>query len=123
MTSPDVLSDSATPTQHIVGARVAGALSRARVEPIADPEGFFADVSEVWAASGFEETPEEALIDLAAGREGWVNLKVTDGDDDIPCMKGCLPLTAATFPQARGHLTVQSSRRACSTTSGRAGWM
>lgn len=88
MTSSDVLAEGAPRTQEFVEGWVAVALSRARVEPIADPEGFFADVSEVWGAWGFGETPEEALIDLEAGLEGWVRLKVADGDDDIPVMGG-----------------------------------
>lgn len=63
---------------------VEAALSRARMEPIGDPEGFFADVPEAWGAWGFGESPEEALTDLEAGLEGWVTLKVASGDDDIP---------------------------------------
>lgn len=88
MVSPDILPDSATHAQQLVDAWVAGALTRARVEPIADPEGFFADVPEAWGAWGIGETPESALMDLEAGLEGWVKLKVADGDHDIPVMGG-----------------------------------
>ena len=88
MVGLDVLPDGTTRTQRPVEAWVARALSRARVEPIADPEGFFAEVPEAWGAWGFGETPEEALIDLVAGLEGWVNLKVADGDDDISVIGG-----------------------------------
>lgn len=86
--SPDVLLDSAIRTQQVVGAWVARALLPARVERILDPEGFCADVPEVWGAWGFGETTEAALIDLEPGLEGWVTLKVADGDDDIPDVGG-----------------------------------
>lgn len=88
MAQSDVLPDSQTNTHRLIAAWIAAALSRARIEPIADPEGFFADVSEAWGAWGFGETPEEALMDLQAGLEGWVTLKVADGDDDMPVMGG-----------------------------------
>lgn len=88
MASPEVLPDSATHTQRLVEAWVKRALSGARIEPIADPKGFFADVPEAWGAWGIGETPEAALMDLEAGLEGWVKLKMADGDDDIPVMGG-----------------------------------
>ena len=63
----------------VTRGRSGRALSGARVEPISDPEGFLADVAEVRGARGFGETTEEALIDLEAGLEGWIDLKVADG--------------------------------------------
>ena len=88
MATPDVLHNSPPDTQRLVEAWVAEALLRARLERIADPDGFFADVPEAWGAWGFGETPEEALLDLEAGLEGWVTLKVADGDEDIPVIGG-----------------------------------
>ena len=88
MAGPEVLPDSQANTLRLIEAWVAAALSRARIEPIAEPRGFFADVPEAWGAWGFGETREEALMDLEAGLEGWLTLKVADGDDDIPVMGG-----------------------------------
>ena len=88
MAAPDVLPDSQANTHRLIEAWVAEALTRARIEPIADPEGFFTDVPEAWGAWGFGQTPEKALMDLEAGLEGWLTLKVADGDDDIPIMGG-----------------------------------
>lgn len=58
------------------------------VKPNRRSRGFFADVSDVWGAWGFGETSEEALIDLEDGLQGWVSLKVADGDDDIAAVGG-----------------------------------
>ena len=84
MTATDVPAGVSTGAQQRIGAWVAAALSRARIERIDDPDGFFADVPEAWGAWGFGESPEEALTDLEAGLAGWMTLKVVDGDDDIP---------------------------------------
>ena len=52
MATPDVLHNSPPDTQRLVEAWVAEALLRARLERIADPDGFFADVPEAWGRVG-----------------------------------------------------------------------
>ena len=74
--------------QGRVEAWIAAALTHARMEPITDPAGFIAEVPAACGAWGFGETPDEAIVDLQAGLEGWLKLKVEDGDDDIPAMGG-----------------------------------
>lgn len=64
------------------------AVSHATVRRTEDPPGMVATVVGVDGAWGFGSTPAEALEDLQSVLVDWANLKLQDGDDDIPNMEG-----------------------------------
>ena len=64
------------------------AVSHATVRRTEDPPGMVATVVGVDGGWGFGSTPAEALEDLESVLVDWVNLKLQDGDDDIPNMEG-----------------------------------
>lgn len=75
-------------SQRLIGRWVDIAMSHAAVSGIDDPEGCIAGVAGIRGAWGFGTSPAEALTDLESVLVDWVNLKLEDGDDDIPSMEG-----------------------------------
>lgn len=67
---------------------IEAALESAQLEAI--DEGFFASVPDVHGPWGQGASPYLALKDLRDALEGWIELKIEDGDDDIPPVKGAL---------------------------------
>ena len=64
------------------------AVSRARIESINDPVGVVTTVAGLKGPWGFGHTSEEALNELESVLVDWVNMKLEDGDKDIPDMEG-----------------------------------
>ena len=64
------------------------AVSHATVEPIEDPNGLVATIAGLAGPWAFGETKEKALDELESVLRDWAAIKLADGDDDIPPMKG-----------------------------------
>lgn len=64
------------------------AVSHAVTRPIDDPPGWIATVEEVEGAWGYGATHEDALADLESVLRDWAAMKLRDGDQDIPQIKG-----------------------------------
>lgn len=75
--------DTGMPTDRIE-KWAAAAAARAVVEPMEDPDGYYADVAETPGAWGYGKTEGEALSVLQSVLVGWASLKLADGDTDIP---------------------------------------
>jgi len=77
--------------QRLVCPWAEAAASCAVVESIQDPDGFVATVSGLAGPWAFGETKEAALMELESVLRDWAAIKIADGDDDIPPMKGIHP--------------------------------
>ena len=64
------------------------AVSCATVEAIQDPDGFVATISGLAGPWAFGESQEQAIVELDSVLRDWAAIKLADGDDDIPPMKG-----------------------------------
>lgn len=64
------------------------AISHAIVRRIEDPSGLIARVVGVKGSWGFGRSADEALAELRTSLIDWANIKLEDGDDDIPSMEG-----------------------------------
>lgn len=64
------------------------AVSHAIVREIEDPNGLVARVVDIKGAWGFGQSEDEALAELRTALIDWANIKLEDGDDDIPSMEG-----------------------------------
>ena len=64
------------------------AISHAVVREIEDPSGLIARVVGVKGSWGFGQSASEALAELRTALIDWANIKLEDGDDDIPSMEG-----------------------------------
>ena len=64
------------------------AVSHATAEPIQDPDGLVATISGLPGPWAFGQTKEAALEELESVLRDWAAIKLADGDDDIPPMKG-----------------------------------
>lgn len=64
------------------------AISHAIVREIEDPNGLIARVVGIKGSWGFGQSACEALAELRTALIDWANIKLEDGDDDIPSMEG-----------------------------------
>ena len=74
--------------QELVCPWAEAAVSCAAVESIQDPDGYVATISGLAGPWAFGETKEAALEELESVLRDWAAIKLADGDDDIPPMKG-----------------------------------
>ncbi|WP_420433981.1 type II toxin-antitoxin system HicB family antitoxin [Candidatus Poriferisocius sp.] len=77
--------------QELVCPWAQAAVSCATVEWIQDPDGFVATISGLAGPWAFGESKEAALKELESVLRDWAAIKLADGDDDIPPMKGIHP--------------------------------
>ena len=70
------------------------AVSHAVTRRIEDPPGLVATVEGVEGAWGLGQTNDEALEDLESVLRDWAAMKLRDGDQDIPHIKGVHPVLA-----------------------------
>lgn len=73
---------------RLVSQWAEAAVSYATVEPIRDPDGVVATISGLAGPWAFGESKEQALVELDSVLRDWAAIKLADGDDDIPPMKG-----------------------------------
>ena len=78
----------ATPREGLIERWADAAASHAMVRTINDPAGLVATAAGIDGAWGFGPSEEEALKDLRSVLVDWANLKVEDGDNDIPSLEG-----------------------------------
>ncbi len=76
------------PLEKLIDQWAEIAVSHAMVRTTKDPAGLIATVAGIDGAWGFGQSEDEALDDLRSVLVDWVNLKLEDGDDDIPGMEG-----------------------------------
>ena len=76
------------------------AVSHAVTRRIDDPPGLIATVEGVEGAWGYGDTHEEALADLESVLRDWAAMKLRDGDQDIPQIKG---RASRSGRMSRGH--------------------
>ena len=74
--------------EKLIELWAAAAVTHARIRNIDDPSGLVATVVGIDGAWGFGSSSEEALDDLRSVLIDWAQLKLEDGDDDIPSMEG-----------------------------------
>ena len=74
--------------QKLVGQWARAAASCATLESIQDPDGYVATISGLAGPWAFGESKEHALVELDSVLRDWAAIKLADGDDDIPPMKG-----------------------------------
>ena len=74
--------------ENLVDQWAEAAVSCAIVEAIQDPDGFVATISGLKGPWAFGETKEQAIVELDSVLRDWAAIKLADGDDDIPPMKG-----------------------------------
>ena len=74
--------------QKLVDQWAEAAVTFAAVEAIQDPDGFVATISGLAGPWAFGESKEQALVELDSVLRDWAAIKLADGDDDIPPMKG-----------------------------------
>jgi len=77
-----------TQIEELIGQWTEAAVSYATIEPIQDPDGMVAVISGLAGPWAFGETKEAALKELESVLRDWAAIKLADGDDDIPPMKG-----------------------------------
>ena len=84
----DVLGDSDGHQRDLIARWANAAICHAEVEPIEDPNGYFATVPGARGAWGFGETVAEAITELEEVLVDWARLKLSNGRKSIPAMGG-----------------------------------
>ena len=79
---------SLTALEELVDQWAEAAVSCATVRRIEDPDGLVAAISGLAGPWAFGETEDKALDELESVLRDWAAIKLADGDDDIPPMKG-----------------------------------
>jgi len=74
--------------EAIIDRWAEAAVSYATVEQIQDPDGVVATISGLKGPWAFGESKEEAIAELESVLRDWAAIKLAEGDDDIPPMKG-----------------------------------
>ena len=89
MINSDDAHSSARGIRKLIALWAEIAVSHAVVREINEPSGgMFASVVGLDGAWGSGHSPEEALDELKSVLIDWANMKLDDGDDDIPSMEG-----------------------------------
>ena len=84
MTSTDEdLNGSDGHQRDLIATWASAAISHAEVEPIEDPNGYFATVPGARGAWGFGETVAEATTELEEVLVDWATLKLPNGRKGI----------------------------------------
>ncbi len=84
----ELLTGSGGYPRDLIAAWASAAISHAEVEPIQDPNGYFATVPGALGAWGFGETIAEAIAELEEVLVDWATLKLSNGRKGIPAMGG-----------------------------------
>lgn len=84
----ELLTGSGGYPRDLIAAWASAAISHAEVEPIKDPNGYFATVPGARGAWGFGETIAEAIAELEEVLVDWATLKLSNGHKSIPAMGG-----------------------------------
>ena len=104
----EVLSGKDGYQRDLIATWANAAISHAEVEPIEDPNGYFATVPGARGAWGFGETVAEAINELEEVLVDWATLKLSNGHKGIPAMGG-IHLGSGSVGDLRRSATVTSS--------------